>query len=330
MDAFLIILLPVVSSAAVTLLSLPFSMWLSRRTGAVGLDVHKPKPYPVPKLGGISIIVGVSSGMFVYWILTGTSHLIPLYAASFTAALIGLVEDFRELNPVVKPALLAAAGVPVVLTNVYHPSPVLPFVGAARLTLLYPLLILVGFAVVCNAVNSVDVLNGSMALTSLASLLPMMVVSFLEEKFGIFVLCLVTATALATFLTKNAYPAKTFAGNVGSLYVGALITFIAVVGRMEVVAIVSLMPQIMNEFHIIYSLRGLKSGKKALARPTMVNSSLIEANIDERAPITLLRMLTAGKPLTEKEAVDRFTYLCLYSSLLSLLTYFLFIRGVQL
>ncbi|MCX8201010.1 MAG: hypothetical protein N3H84_02765 [Candidatus Caldarchaeum sp.] len=329
MNDFLLFFLPVVAGAAVTYVMLPVSMWLSRRTGAVGLDVHKPSPYPVPKLGGLALVFGGSAGMIVFWVFTGKFFFTSLFLSSFIAAVIGLVEDFREINPVVKPLLLTFAGVPVVVAGVYSPNPVLPFVGATRLTILYPLLVLIAFAVVCNAVNSVDVLNGSMALTSLASLLPLTIVSYLESKPEVFMVCLVSAAVLTVFLTKNFYPAKTFAGNVGSLYMGALITFVAVYGRMEVVAIVALMPQIMNEFHIIYSLRGLRSGKAAAVRPTIVSSSLIGANPDKRAPITLLRLVTAGKRLTEKEAVSRLTILCLYSSFLSLFTYFVLIRGLR-
>ncbi|MDW8083898.1 MAG: hypothetical protein RMI49_01675 [Candidatus Caldarchaeum sp.] len=328
MDAFTKFVLPVVAAAVVTLAVLPISMRLSRRLGAVGLDVHKPTPYQVPKLGGLAVVAGSAAGFLVYWLQSGNSVFISLFLSSLVAATIGLVEDFREVNPVIKPLLLTAAGVPVVLAGAYSPNPVLPFVGATRLTIVYPLLVLVGFAVVCNAVNGVDVLNGSMALTSLASLLSLTIVSYIENKPEIFAICLVISISLAVFLTKNFYPAKTFAGNIGSLYVGAVITFAAIAGRMEVVAIIALMPQIMNEFHIIYSLRGLKSGKTISVRPTIVTSSLIEANPDRRAAITLLRMITAGTRLTEKQAVNRLTLLTLYSSLLSILTYLFLIRGL--
>ncbi|MEM4573827.1 MAG: hypothetical protein QXF45_04745 [Candidatus Caldarchaeum sp.] len=321
-DVFAVIVICVVSAAA-TFFTIPASIWFSRRAGAVGLDVHKPKPYEVPKLGGLALAAGISSAMIVYWLLTGTSPIFTLFATTFTALAIGLFEDFREINPILKPLLISLAGIPFLVAGTYSPNPELPFIGTTRLTIVYPFLILVGFAVVCNAVNSIDVLNGSMALTSLFALLPLAVVSLVEGKTEVFILSLATMVSLSVFLTKNYYPAKTFAGNVGSLYIGAVITYIAIVGRMEVVAIVALMPQIMNEFHIIYSMRGLKSGKNTAVRPTVLNGSYIQANPDRRAAVTLLRMLTAGSRLTEKQAVNGLAFLSLYSSFLALLTYFL-------
>ncbi|MEM0349266.1 MAG: hypothetical protein QXD24_03690 [Candidatus Caldarchaeum sp.] len=314
------------AAAAMAFLMLPVSMWLSRRSGAVGLDVHKPNPYPVPKLGGLAIAVGLATGAAVYAASTSSFVILPFVASLAVAASLGLWEDFREINPVLKPVLLLLAGVPVVLAGVYSPDPVLPFVGSTRLTILYPLLVLLGFSVVCNAVNSLDVLNGSMAVTSLTAILPLTVIAFLEGKSEIFTLCIITAAVLLVFLSKNIYPAKVFAGNVGSLSVGSVIAYVAIVGRMEVAAIVALLPHIMNEFHIIYSLGGLRSGKKAPTRPTIINSGTITANVDRKAPITLVRLLTAGEKLTEPAVVRRLFLICLYSAALSLLTYFLFIR----
>ncbi len=323
------LLLALTVSGLITAVFIPISKMVSRKTGCMGFDAHKTPPYPVPKLGGLSIVAGTIAGFGVIALTVSNLALFTaLYASTLTAALIGLFEDFRELNPLLKPFLLSIAGIPVVLAGVYSPNPFIPFVGSTRLTLLYPLLILVGFAVVCNAVNSIDVLNGSMAYTSLAALIPLSVTSFLEGRLDILTLCLVTAVSLGVFLVQNKYPAKIFAGNVGSLYVGAILTFIAITGRIEVVATVALMPQIMNEFHIIYSLRGFKSAKETVNRPVIVNNNIIKASVDEKAPITLLRMLTVGDGLTEKKAVTHMTLLSLYSAFLSIITYVLFIRGV--
>jgi UDP-N-acetylglucosamine--dolichyl-phosphate N-acetylglucosaminephosphotransferase len=252
-----------------------------------------------------------------------------LLGCVLTAAAIGLLEDFRELNPVLKPGLLALAGIPIVAAGIYTPNPHIPFVGPARLTIVYPLLVLAGFAVLCNAVNSIDVLNGSMAYSSIPPLLALATVAYIEGRLQVLGVALVLAASLAVFLTQNKYPAKVFAGNVGSLFVGAAITYVAIVGRMEVVAIVAMMPQIMNEFHIIYSLRGLKSAKTASVRPVIVEGGVLRANLEKEAPLTLLRMFSV-EGVSEKAAVNGMLVLSTYSSILSLVTYFLFIRGITL
>ncbi|MEM4303240.1 MAG: hypothetical protein QXQ70_05020 [Candidatus Caldarchaeum sp.] len=329
MVTFMDVLAASIVAGIASAIFLPLSKLVSRKTGCMGMDVHKTPAYPVPKLGGLSIMAGTYAGLgFLSLALNQTTLVAAFYSSTLVAGLIGLFEDFRELNPVLKPLLLTAAGIPVLLTGVYTPNPVLPFVGTTRLTIIYPLLVFAGFAVVCNAVNSIDVLNGSMGYTSLAVLIPLSLVSFLEGRLEILAICIILAVSLAVFLTQNSFPAKVFAGNVGSLYVGAALTFIAITGRIEVVTIVALMPQIMNEFHIIYSLRGFKSAKTSSARPVVIYSGMIKASVEANAPITLLRMLAADRGVTERQAVARLTLLSLYSALLSVITYFLFIGGV--
>jgi len=306
---------------------IPLSKFISWRTGCVGLDVHKKPTYHVPKLGGFIILAGVLSGFTLFSVLEDSlSELTAFLGSSLIAAVIGVYEDFREINPVVKPALIALAGLPVVLLGVYSPTPEIPFVGRTRLTIVYPILIIVGYAVVCNAVNSIDVLNGSMALSVLAALIPLSLVSYIKGHTTSFALSLIFAASLLVFLTQNMYPSKVFAGNVGSLFAGAVLTFIAVNGALEVVTIIAIMPMIMNEFHVIYSLGGLRSGKQNPVRPVVIESDLIMASRDRKAPITLLRLFTAGRGLREPEAVKMMAAASLYSSLLSLLTYFLFLR----
>ncbi|MEM2095945.1 MAG: hypothetical protein QXX19_07000 [Candidatus Caldarchaeum sp.] len=323
------VLTAVLAAAIASTVLIPVSKFVSRKTGCMGLDVHKPNPYPVPKLGGLIIAGGVMAGYAAAQpILNNTSLVLAIYSSTAIASIIGLYEDFREINPVIKPALLAFAGVPVVALGVYSPNPFIPFVGNARLTIVYPVLILIGFAVVCNAVNSIDVLNGSLAYTSLAALLPLSTAALLEGKIETLTLCLVLAATLAVFLTVNKYPSKVFAGNIGSLSVGAALTLITITGRLEVVAIVALIPQIMNEFHIIYSMKGLRSAKTAAKRPVVVDGGVIRASREKDAPITLLRMVSANGPVSEKQAVDRMALVSLYSAFLSIITYFFFIRGV--
>jgi len=314
----------VVTGAALTAALLPVSKHVSRRLGCVGLDIHKAAPTPIPKLGGLAVAAGSVAGFMVF--IQDVRIAAALLGCVLTAAAIGLLEDFRELNPVLKPGLIAIAGIPIIAAGIYTPNPQIPFVGAARLTIVYPLLVLAGFAVLCNAVNSIDVLNGSMAYSSIPPLLALSTVAYIEGRLQVLGISLVLAASLAVFLTQNKYPAKVFAGNVGSLFVGAVITYVAIVGRMEVVTIVAMMPQIMNEFHIIYSLRGLKSAKTASVRPVTVENGVLRANLEKGAPLTLLRMFSV-EGVSERDAVNGMLVLSTYSSILSLVTYFLLIRG---
>ncbi len=321
-------LLALLISIAVTALSLPLATKLSHRLGLLGADIHKENRPKIPKLGGLGIFLGVLAGATVGLYAAGFWNTTVAFGLALSiAAAIGLVEDFREINPIVKPVLIALAGLPILLLTTYSPYPELPFIGRARLTIIYPILILVGVTIVANAVNSTDVLNGSMALTSLASLTPLIIISLIKMNWEALIIGLALVGVLTVFLSQNYYPAKIFSGNAGSLTVGVSIAFLAIVGRLEIPALIALMPQIMNEFHIIFSLGGLRNAKRVPIRPVELNSGMIRASRSNNAPITLVRLLTAAEPLTEKGVVHRMALLTSYSALLSMITYLLFMRG---
>jgi UDP-N-acetylmuramyl pentapeptide phosphotransferase/UDP-N-acetylglucosamine-1-phosphate transferase len=321
-------LVALIISMMVTAITLPLMRKLSNRLDLMGADIHKETRPRIPKLGGLGIFLGVLAGSIAGLYMAGfIDTAVALGLALSASAAIGLLEDFREINPIVKPILIAAAGIPIIILGTYTPYPELPLIGRARLTILYPILILVGITVVANAVNSTDVLNGSMALTSLASLTPLIIISFLEGKWEALMIGLALLGALGVFLSQNYYPARIFSGNAGSLVVGVSIAVLAIVGRLEVVALIALMPQIMNEFHIIFSLGGLRNAKNIPHRPVELEGGALRASASHKAPITLVRLLTATEPLTEREVVVRMALLTSYSALLAIITYLFFIGG---
>ena len=316
-------------SVIFTRLSIPLSRFLSQRFGILGVDAHKHDSPLIPKIGGLSILAGTLAAVAIVFAFLSPSYsiLIGVVASTLVAAVIGLYEDLREINPVVKPLLLLSAGLPVVLLGLYQPNPEFPFIGRTRMHIVYPFLVLAGFSVISNAVNSVDVLNGAMVFMSAVSLVPLLLISLVSGRVEALVISAALLGALVAFAPENKYPAKMFVGNVGSLSVGALFTLIAILGRLEIPTIIALMPQITNEFHIIASMGGLKSGKLLKERPVSLNNDgLIEANPSKEAPITLVRLLTANNKLGEREIVRCLVLLSAYSASLSLLTYFVFMR----
>jgi len=321
-------MLEALGAAAITILSAPLMIALGKHFGVDGVDVHKPWKPRVPKTGGLAMILGFLVGLSAAILLHGWSFLAPVLAACAIAAAIGFCEDFRgELNPMLKPLLLVLAALPILLSGIYTPRPVVPFLGKTRLYRVYPVLVLASYPVVCNAVNSVDILNGSAILTSMPFLAMSGLIFYLRGDYPMLALTLIVLASCAALLPYNIYPAKTFIGNSGSLFLGAVIASIAIVGRIEFAAIVALIPQIMNEMDVIFSIRGLKSAKRVRRRPIEVSDGLITASRDEDAPITLLRMICAGTRVDERRAVAAMLVISCFAAALGLLTDVLFIEG---
>lgn len=325
-------LLPLlISFILATLIScalIPFVKNLAKRANLFGVDVHKSWKPLIPKIGGISVFIGVTMSVLITSFLFNmvNNRVLAFIISTELAALLGLWEDFRELNPVLKPILLALIGLPIVFMNAYYPYPNLPFVGKRMLTIIYPILVPIAFTIVTNAVNSMDVLNGSMTFTSIVATSTIFLITLIKGNFLPAYLCAALLGALAVFAYYNKYPAKLFPGNVGSLYVGASLISIAIIGSVEVALLIAILPQITNEFHIIYSMRGFKSAKNLSERPVFVENDMLSANPSKRAPLTLVRMITSRCKLSENEVVKMLIIISIISAVLALITEFFFIK----
>jgi UDP-N-acetylglucosamine--dolichyl-phosphate N-acetylglucosaminephosphotransferase len=236
------------------------------------------------------------------------------------AGMIGAYDDLKTLNARVKPVLTAFAGVPIYLLTTYTPSIVFPFIGATRLTRVYPLLLPIVMAVTSNAVNMMDPFNGVMAGSSSIITLTLLISALILGKSEGVILSMALLGVLLAFFYYNKYPSRVFSGDVGSLSVGAALGAIAVLGRLEVVAVVAFMPQIMNAFYGLSTIGRLYE-RREVARPTkLMEDGRMRARADPRAPITLARFILARGPLKESEASLVFMVLSVMAGCLALIT----------
>ena len=96
---------------------------------------------------------------------------------------------------------------------------------------IFILLLMVGFS---NAVNLTDGLDGLVGGLSAISFVAFALISLFigQEDVGIF--CFVLTGTIAGFLMFNAYPARVFMGDTGSLALGAVLAAVAILTQREV------------------------------------------------------------------------------------------------
>lgn len=324
------------SSAAVLVVSLaafgvsyltipPLSTWLKRR-GIVGTDVHKSDKPKVPEMCGLAVIAGVTvAGLLSSALFDGHSREIAAFLGTvLIAGAIGVIDDLRPLSPRLKPILTAVAAAPILLLFTYNPHPVFPLIGTLRLTILYPFLILFAIAVPANAVNMLDVFNGSMSGTLSIVTLALGLVLALSGNATATSLALALFGSLLAFYLFNRYPARVFGGDAGSLAVGAAVGALSVIGSIEAVTIVALAPYIMNAFYGLASIGRLYERREIKSRPVRLRSDgMLEATTDRNAPVTLTRLILAEGPMREQQIVHAMLLLTAVSSTLAVLAFFL-------
>jgi len=306
------------------LLSLALS-WASyiagRRFGIVGRDVHKSWESYAVRIGGVSLI----SAPLVSMALHPSRDALVFLLVTIASGLVGFIDDLRTLAPLRKVLLAIAPGLVHLLAGLYEPRLYIPMLGEVSARILYIFMVPAAYTVALNAANMMDTHNGILGgsvVVVLATLSPVLVSRSLDAMASsIFIASMVGS--LAGFLLLNIYPARIFAGNVGSFILGSWIAFTGIYGRSEFLLILALFPMIINGFSIITSIGGLKEKSAIKIRPVIVEGGVIRANRDPRAPITIAHLASASsrKGVRETELVIGTWILFYVASIAALLLY---------
>ncbi|MCD6514240.1 MAG: hypothetical protein J7L07_04885 [Candidatus Odinarchaeota archaeon] len=324
-----VLLIPIVAFIT-TFMILPFIMKYMKKIGHVGRDEHKPDKPEIPESGGVAIVLGIIIASITAILLYPDlwKYFSALSMSVLIAGIIGIIDDFKVLGPKIKPIIVTLAGLPIILLGAYIPYLRLPFIGNARLFIVYPLIILIAMSLGTNTVNMLDVYNGAMPGTTLIVIITLLIISILRNSDIGVILSLILLGSIGAYLYYNKYPAKAFAGDVGSLSVGAGLVSIAIMARLEFILVVAMLPFILNSYEIIFSIGGLKERRQIKERPTIVlDNGTIMASSSKSAPITLARLVLAKGPLKENEIVKCFIILTILSCILAIISELLIVGG---
>jgi UDP-N-acetylglucosamine--dolichyl-phosphate N-acetylglucosaminephosphotransferase len=304
-----------------------------RSKGRLATDVHKPQQTKVPTPAGPLLIAAIVAGEAAIYLVNAST--IPLVAIEVTliAGLIGLYDDLRGLGGIVKPALLTVAAAPLLLEELVHHSLytaalAFPLFGTTGTHfIIFAILIVVAMPVSSNAFNMLDAFNGEIAgFTVIASValiagIAMEALASATFNYTRLAAALPLAATAVCFYVYNRYPSKAFDGDSGSLTFGALYAALAIMGGVEIAALVALIPAVLNSYYILSSMRGFVEHKQMVARPTYLgDDGKLHAAEGAKAPTTIVRMVLLGSPMTEKQIVQSILTLTVFACALSILT----------
>ncbi len=189
-------------------------------------DSRKVHVAPIPRVGGVGIIVGSLIPIFL-WIPLDESLRAYLFG-SIVLLVFGAWDDSRTLNPYVKfiGQFIAVFAV-VYYGDVYIAS--LPFMDLAPL----PVAIAKPFTVfaivgMINALNVSDGLDGLAGGISILSLSGIAYLAFLADGYVTISIIVAILGGVLGFLRYNTYPARVFMGDGGSQFLGFTLGFLAV------------------------------------------------------------------------------------------------------
>jgi UDP-GlcNAc:undecaprenyl-phosphate GlcNAc-1-phosphate transferase len=190
---------------------------------------HKTHKEPVPYLGGVAIIIGVTTISYAAAIYKNFNKhdyllLTSVIAPAIILGLIGLWDDLRNLRPGPRLAIQTVAGIFTAYILISQDTVGNP-TGSKTLDAIITVIWIVG---ICNSINFFDNVDGGAAGTVAISSLGLFYLTFQNQQFFIAALSSVTAGATIGFLLWNKSPARIYMGDAGALFLGVLIATLTI------------------------------------------------------------------------------------------------------
>jgi len=241
------------------------------------------KKQGTPTMGGIAIILSVTVFTIIYCVLNykniDITPLLAVFLASLGYGLVGFIDDYKKvvlkntegLNPTLK---MIGLGIISVIYTIFlmkylglQSVTIIPFV---HFELALPTWIFIPFIlfVMLGSTNAVNLTDGVDGLAGSVGTIMMLALSIISYKLGykeISLYSLIVMGSIMGFLIYNFYKAKIIMGDVGSLFLGGVISSIAIYMKYPLIlVIVAIIPVIETLSVIAQVLYFRKTGKRLL------------------------------------------------------------------
>lgn len=279
-----------------------------KAANVVGKDIHKISKPIIAEMGGIGILlgftIGMMVGMFIYPSLKFGLAIVLLVI--LIVGIVGMVDDLVQLSSKEKLIFLFIAGLPLTL------------VAPPEVGIIYIIAIPVSVSIASNLTNMLAGLNGVESGLGVISMASLTIACIIMGKYDVSIITFAMLGALMAFLRYNKIPSRVFPGDVGTLIIGATIAAVAFIGRVKIIALVVLLPNIIDGFLKFYSAGVVERQNH---KPTQVTEDGTLKAPPEGFK-SLIRMILR-KPMKEKTVVGILWLIGLFCGILGILLAFI-------
>lgn len=200
--------------------------------------VHKD---PIPTLGGLAIFISFMIGVLILQ-PTSEYHL-AIMSGGMIIILLGFFDDIYEYSPKIKFLLQFAAAFLVVFWGGLQVEFInLPFGGQVEFGFFSTVVTILWIVGITNAINFIDGLDGLAAGVSSIALFTIAGMAVVMGDPYVATIAFVLFFSTIGFLPYNFYPAKIFMGDTGSLFLGYMISVLALLGFKNVTILSFIIP----------------------------------------------------------------------------------------
>lgn len=223
----------------------PLVIKLAYRIGAVDRpNYRKVHARIMPRIGGLAIFGAFIIGYAI--LLPKDEHATGILIGAVLIVLIGFLDDMLEITAKAKILGQLVAALVVVLWGGLQIEFInLPFIGQLDFGYLSIPITIIWIIGITNAINLIDGLDGLAAGVSTIALIAITVMAVLMGDVFVAATASILAASSLGFLVFNFHPAKIFMGDTGSLFLGFMISVLALLGFKNVAVVSLVIPIIM-------------------------------------------------------------------------------------
>ena len=301
----------------------PLIKILEKRNFAVK-DVNKKENIMVVRPGGPAIIAGIIASELVLYAFLQMNEILAILITTSAAFVIGYVDDRKVMGGWFKPVALAISAIPIIALGAYDSNLAFPLFGTVQIPALYLVLIIFMIPITGNTINSIDVLNGVASGFMVIASFSLSICLVIVQNYEIAIVSLPLGFVSLAFYKYHKIPSKIFPGDSGALTLGAMYGAIAIVGGVEIIAAVALLPAVINSFLFLSSVKRIVEHRQIKGKPVEHTDDFrLKATDDKKAPVTLVRLILARGPMSEKQVGVTIFKLTIFSGMLAIITAFM-------
>ncbi len=287
----------------------------SHKVGQKILDIgprwHKGKE-GTPTMGGVCFIIPVLlvlAACAIAFSREGNAHILKPLALTVALAvfngMIGFFDDYRKLVKKENQGLsflqkivlqsLAAIIYIVLMVNTQSLDTVLHIPFTADIIELGWLYYVLAFVFIVGMVNSVNLTDGIDGLASTVTLIIgifLAVLAFTNDNLSLTLIAASAVGATAGFLIYNAYPARVFMGDTGSLFLGGLVTGAAFMMNEPLIIFFAGFIYVIEALSVMIQVGCYKLTKKRVFKMAPIHHHFEKCGWSERKIVTIFSFLT--------------------------------------
>lgn len=268
-----------------------------------GIQTHLKKA-GTPTIGGIIFIFATLIGTIIMTQGIADEAMIALYAF-IGFGFVGFLDDILKI--IHKDNLGLKAGQKMILlliislalsyygykSGIIGSKILIPFVNKSfDLGIFYIPFLVFYFLAYTNAVNLTDGLDGLSTSITILVMAFFAIVSFGMAHYSLSIFCFILVGALLGFLRYNAFPAKVFMGDTGSLALGGAVAAVAMILKLELLSAIVGGIYVLETISVILQVSSFKLTGKRIFKMAPIHHHFEKCGWSEIKIVTIFSLIT--------------------------------------